>query len=535
MLRALAGGLLGVLCAAAIAAGEAPAQTLASPPSDLARAALGDLRGSVSVGVWRDGKESFAGDPTALFEIGSISKVFTGVLLAQAVERGGLSLDDTLGKLLAGKVTSFASDKVATVTLRQLITHTSCMPRLPADFHNGGADMADPYRGYDRARLWKAVAAMRFDAAPPCEASYSNLGVGLLGELLSERYGQPWETLVRERITGPLGMRDTVVTLGDKAPRLAPAFVGSKPTPPWEMAAFVGAGGLRSTAADMLVFGRALLAGREGPLGAAAERVVTPLARFDGDIGYAIFVHGPSNQRTLTHNGGTGGYRSQLLLAADTGEVLVVLTSNAEAPVDRLAADLLASRYPVVPGAADAKATCLAECAGVYRIGKAAAYTFVVQDGAMHMHYTGQGFKALVPSGPDTFTFGTITRFAFERQGAGRAGTVTIASRGADLTARRTDEALPPYARQAEAELRPYVGRYELSPAMSFDVQTKDGQLTAKLGEQPRLPVFAVAGQPDRFAYDVVKAELQFERDTHGAVRALVLHQNGVHRAPRAE
>ena len=533
-MRALAAGLLGVLCAAAIAAGETPAPTLASPPSELARAALGELRGSVSVGVWRDGQASFAGDPAALFEIGSISKVFTGVLLAQAVERGDLSLDDTLGKLLAGKVTSFASDKVAAVTLRQLVTHTSCMPRLPVDFHTG-SDMADPYRSYDRARFWKAVAAMRFDAAPPCEASYSNLGVGLLGELLSERYGQPWETLVRERITDPLGMRDTVVTLGDKAPRLAPGFVGSKPTPPWQMAAFVGAGGLRSTAADMLLFGRALLAGRKGPLGAAAERVVTPLARFDGDIGYAIFVRGPSNKRTLTHNGGTGGYRSQLLLAADTGEVLVVLTSNAEAPVDRLAADVLAGRYPVVPGAADAKATCLAECAGVYRIGKAAAYTFVVQDGAMHMHYTGQGFKALVPGGPDTFTLGTITRFAFERQGSGRAGTVTITSRGADLTARRTDEALPPYARQAEAELQPYVGRYALSPAMSFDVQTKDGQLTAKLGEQARLPVFAVAGQPDRFAYDVVKAELQFERDADGAVRALVLHQNGMHRAPRAE
>ena len=290
-MRVLAGGLLGLFCAAAIAAGDKPARTLASPPPELARAALGDLRGSISVGVWRDGKANFAGDSAALFEIGSISKVFTGVLLAQAVERGDLSLDDTLGKLLAGKVASFTSDKVTAVTLRQLVTHTSCMPRLPADFQ-GRSDKADPYRNYDRARLWKAVASMTFDATPPCAASYSNLGVGLPGELLSERYGQPWETLVRERITGPLGMHDTVVTLGDKAPRLAPAFVGGRPTPPWEMAAFVGAGGLRSTAADMLLFGRALLAGRDGLLGAAAERVATPLARFDGDIGYAILVRG---------------------------------------------------------------------------------------------------------------------------------------------------------------------------------------------------------------------------------------------------
>jgi serine-type D-Ala-D-Ala carboxypeptidase/endopeptidase len=83
--------------------------------------------------------------------------------------------------------------------------------------------------------------------------------------------------------------------------------------------------------------------------------------------------------------------------------------------------------------------------------------------------------------------------------------------------------------------LRRYVGRYALSPGMAFDVQMKDGQLSAKLGEQPRFPLFAIAGQPDRFAYDVVQAELQFERDADGGVRALVLHQNGVQRAPRAE
>jgi serine-type D-Ala-D-Ala carboxypeptidase/endopeptidase len=517
-----------------MAAAQAPGMTMASDPADLARSALAGLPGAVTVGVWRDGKASFAGDPTTLFGIGSISKVFTGVLLAQAVERGELSLDDTLGQLLAGKVTSFASEHVAAVTLRQLVTHTSCMPRLPLDFQ-AGSNPDDPYRGYDLARLWKALSTMRFEAAPPCAMRYSNLGVGLLGELLAERYGQPWETLVRERIAGPLGMRDTLVTLGDKAPRLAPSFGGSKPAPQWQMAAFVGAGGLRSTAADLLLFGRALLAGRDGPLGAAAERVVTPLARSEGQIGYAIFIRGPADRRTFMHNGAVAGYRSQLMLAADTGEVLVVLASNAEAPVDRLSGELIASRYPVAPGAADAKANCLAECAGVYRAGKSSAYTFVVQDGVMHMHATGQAFNALVPSGADAFTFGTITRVVFERDGSGRVGSATITSRGGDQAAPRTDEPAPPHATQADADLRRYVGRYALSPGMAFDVQMKDGQLSAKLGEQPRFPLFAIAGQPDRFAYDVVQAELQFERDADGAVRALVLHQNGVQRAPRAE
>ena len=119
--------------------------SLASDPAVMARVALGELKhGQAAVGVWRDGKAHEArvqsGDATPaaapgsgappLFEIGSISKVFTGLLLAQAVERGDLGLDDRLGDVLAGKV-AFSSPAVASITLRQLVTHSSCLPRLP--------------------------------------------------------------------------------------------------------------------------------------------------------------------------------------------------------------------------------------------------------------------------------------------------------------------------------------------------------------------------------------------------------------------
>ena len=546
MRRALIGGIFGLWCVAAAAAGAAAPITLASTSIELARAAIGDWRGAVSIGLWRDGKASFAGlrdgavvpaedvggPNAALFEIGSISKVFTGVLLAQAVERGELRLDDTLGKLLEGKV-KFASEKVASVTLRQLVTHTACLPRLPANLFEGGNN-DDPYAHYDRARLWKALAALQITGTPPCDAAYSNFGVGLLGDLLALRFERSWETLVRERITAPLGMRDTVATLGGKAPRLAPGFAGTKPAANWGFDALVGAGGLRSTPADMLRFGRAILAGRDGPLGAAAERVVTPLARFgDGAIGYAIQVRGPASQRSFSHDGATGGYRAQLLLAADTGEVLVVLASNAGAPVGRLAAELAAARYPVEAAAPGIKANCLAECAGVYRIDKQAALTFVVQDGTMHVRGTGRPFDALAPSGTDTFTFNAVSRFAFERDAAGKPAAVAMTSRGETLRAVRTDE--PPPARVTTADAEAFVGRYTLSPTLTFDVKASAGQLTAQLGAQPRFAVYAVAGQPDRFAYDVVKAELQFERDASGKVVALVLHQNGRQRAPKVE
>ncbi|MEP6823929.1 MAG: serine hydrolase domain-containing protein, partial [Ramlibacter sp.] len=289
---------LGLLAVLLSLAGTVQAQeaSMATEPLALARAALGALPGQAVAGVWREGRASVAGVRRApgaqealplpeeevsgktatLYEIGSITKVFTGVLLAQAVEAGELSLDDTLGRLLEGKA-QIESPHVAAVTLRQLVTHTACLPRQPADFRQGSKP-DDPYRDYNRARLWQAVAALQLPAAPPCEALYSNFGMALVAEILSERAGKPWAQLARERITVPLRMHDTLQVLGDKAQRLAPAFAGDRSTPPWEMQAFAGVGALRATPHDLLVFGRAIAAGGSGPLGAAAARLVTPLA-----------------------------------------------------------------------------------------------------------------------------------------------------------------------------------------------------------------------------------------------------------------
>lgn len=527
-------------------ASQAQDISFATPPLEMARAAVGEWPGSAVVGVWREGRTSFAGvsdgkpldaaevegEKSRLYEIGSISKVFTGLLLAQAVERGELQLDDSLGKLLDGRV-AFASAQVAGITLRQLVTHTSCMPRLPADIRRGWTEN-DPYRHYDRTRLWKAVGEMSLDKAPPCAASYSNVGFAVLGELLAEKYGKPWEQLVRERIAMPLGMKDTVQSLGDKAPRLAPGHNGRQATPPWDMLAFAGAGALRSTAADMLLFGRALAAGRHGPLGAAAERLVQPLARFDGDIGYAIFIRGPAERRTWLHNGGTGGHRSQLVVAPDTGEVLIVLAANAEAPVYRVGSQVVAARYEVAAGEAKAPdAARLNDYVGVFRVDGNAALTFVVQDGVLHARYTGQPFAPLRAAGPDEFTVGNKARLRFEREGD-KVQAVRLSQAGAELKGVRTAEPAPARATLPMEQLQPYVGRYQAGQ-YSFDVQAHAGQLSVKLGSQSRFFVFPAVGQADRFDYDVVKASIQFERYPGGPVKALVLHQDGQMRAEKVE
>jgi serine-type D-Ala-D-Ala carboxypeptidase/endopeptidase len=278
---------------------------------------------------------------------------------------------------------------------------------------------------------------------------------------------------------------------------------------------------------------RAILAGRQGPLGAAAERLVEPLARFDSDIGYAVFLRGPPARRTWTHNGATGGYRTELLMAPDMGEVIILMASNANASVGSLSAQLMASRYPVEPGTAQVDVAHLADYSGVFRIHATAAFTCVLQDGVLYLRGPGQIFEPLRASTADEFTLGTRGRVVFARDGVRVVG-LTLSARGIDSIARRADEPLPARAIWPEAQLRPYAGRYKLA-GMDFDVQVRAGQLTARLNSQPRLAVFAVPGQDDRFAYDVVRAELQFERDANGTVQALVLHQNGQQRVPKVQ
>lgn len=545
----LALGLAFVFCAVPHGAGAEPL-TMQSSPEAVARAVLGTQPGSVAVGLWRDGAavsaevRRGAGDavtvassdaPPSLFEIGSISKVFTGVLLAQAVEQGDLALDDKLGKLLRGQGKVQLQPLVADITLRQLVTHSSCLPRMPANFPDG--DAPNPYVNYSRAKLWEALAALKLEHPGPCPAVYSNMGFAVLGELLSQRYGQPWEALVIGRIAKPLGMRDTMQHLGTQAARLAPAFSGDAPAPPWDFEAFAGAGALRSTAADMLLFGRALMAGGGGPLGAAAERVMQPLGSMNGaEIGYALMMRGPVGQRSYMHDGGTGGFRSELMLTPDLAQVSIIMASNAQAPAGMLSSDVLGARFRLVERQIVVDAASLSGYAGVFRMSPTVAFTFVVQDGQLYGRLTGQAFNALTPAAADVFTFPKVgAEFSFQRDGGKVAG-VTLRQRGAEMKAALSSEAPPSAAFDPAVTQAAFDGHYLVSdpalPKMDFTVRARNGQLAGRLNEQPMFPVFPVPGKADRYALDVVAAEYQFERDAQGVVTALVLHQNG--RAIRA-
>lgn len=442
-LRFFGGGLLTCIASTAFAA----MPVLTNDPSQLARTALGRLPGTAVVGMLQADRPSYgaAGEQAKseqlLFGIGSISKVFTGLLLAQAVERGELKLDTTLDSL---KLTAVPlPPKVGAITLRQLATHTSCLPNDPNDIAQE-TDMAHMLANYPRTRLWSALASQRMDRSGPCAAEYSNLGFAVLGEALASHYRTSWEQLVHERITEPLGMSDTVSQLASKEGRLATAYRDGEPVAPLrEWGAFVGAGGLYSSARDMLTFSRALLAGRQGLLGAAAERVLQPL--HGSVIAYGIDIRGYPDQPTYNKDGRTAGFSSYWIILPDTREALIVLASNSNASLNGVSRNILARRYPAPRPLAAGRSDNLPDYAGVYRVNDKSAFTFVARNGLLYGCLTGQSFSQLLPAGNDTFVLpGASAAFSFTRdRDRGRVKTAILRQLGTETVAQRIDEVKP--------------------------------------------------------------------------------------------
>ena len=275
------------------------------------------------------------GDPRPLngdtvFEIGSITKLFTSLLLADMTVRGELALDDPVGKYLPPTVT-MPERGGQQITLIDLATHRSGLPRLPENFYPN--DPANPYADYTVDQLYQFLNSYRLTRDIGARHQYSNLGGGLLGHALALKAGMDYEALVHQRITEPLGMKDTSITLSpEMRTRLAVGHNGRmKPTENWDIPTLAGAVALRSTANDLLKFLAAELGFVDTKLKSAmAEQLAVrrpgPVA--STQIALAWYVSEMQSHTVIRHNGITGGYRSFIAFdpQARTG---VVVLSNA--------------------------------------------------------------------------------------------------------------------------------------------------------------------------------------------------------------
>lgn len=289
-------------------------------------------------------------DSTGVFEIGSITKVFTTSILEDMVERREVKLDDPVAKYLPRSVRVPARDE-RQITLLDLATQSSGLPRMPTNF--SPRDSLNPYADYSVQQMYEFLSGYQLTRDIGAEYEYSNLGMGLLGHALALKAGMSYEELVRRRILTPLGMTHTAITLTPAMrAKLAPGHNGEgSAVPNWDLPTLAGAGALRSNASDMLTFLRANIDSMATPLSrtfkhAQAERRETSTPALKIGLGWHILARPAGN--VVWHNGGTGGYRTFIGFDA-TRRLGVVVLSNLDASVDDIGFHLLDETYPLRP------------------------------------------------------------------------------------------------------------------------------------------------------------------------------------------
>jgi CubicO group peptidase (beta-lactamase class C family) len=304
-------------------------------------------------------------EDNTLFEIGSVNKVFTATLLACAVAEGVVDLNHRVCELVPG-----VNHPSPCMTLLQLATHTSGLPRLPFGFYLSMLkNPRNPYANYTQddllAYLSKHKSKRRPQSAQDATFRYSNFGFGLLGYILAQRLEMAYEDAVVHRICDPLDMSDTRITLtAEQAERLAiPHTPSGRPTLNWDFSALAGAGAIRSTLRDMLKFVNAQLGQAPLSLEKAMSACHTmyidlpPLPRrgirfwikrcfgrsighiepaFGMGLGWHLSRFGGSGNTIYWHNGATGGYRAFAGFIKESKTGIVVLSNRGLSMYDML-------------------------------------------------------------------------------------------------------------------------------------------------------------------------------------------------------
>ncbi|MBY0241207.1 MAG: serine hydrolase [Burkholderiaceae bacterium] len=373
-------------------------------------------------------------DGDTVYEIGSVTKTFTALLLAQEAASGKLSLDEPVQRLLPGY--TIPAWQGQAITLRDLATQTSGLPRLPTGFVP--PDMANPYVGYGAAELQSFLRGHQLARKPGASYEYSNLGYGLLGVALATRAGKPYDTLVHERIAVPLGMQSTGIALTpDIRARLAPGHDAiGKPAGNWDFDAMAGAGALRSTATDMLRYLQTLMPAAAGTPYALAIQRQRPVMQ-GTDIALGWHLSDVRGTRIVWHNGQTGGYAAFAGVTAD-GKRAVVVLANTSAPVDGIAQAALVPGAPLPAATVVLAQEVLAGYTGRYQLAPGFVLAVTPLRQGLQVQATGQPPFEAQATGRDEFVVAAVdAQLVFRRNAAGLVEGVVLRQNGREITGKR--------------------------------------------------------------------------------------------------
>jgi CubicO group peptidase (beta-lactamase class C family) len=471
-------------------------------------------------------------DELTAFEIGSVTKTMTAALLAEFIARGEVALSDPIAKLLppGTSVPSFGGREI---TIGDIVTHTSGLPSIPPELHL--TDMNNPYARVTETDLLGALAATQLTRAPGSQWEYSNFAMMVLSYALAKRSGKDFETLLRERLLGPLGMNDTYIARRPPHVHLAQGhFSNAMPAVPWDFPVdMAGVGGVRATLPDMVRYLEAELGTRESEITPALAQTQRQVARVGGHTMGMNWILSTGNGHTVVaHEGGTGGYSSLVAFdrAAKRGVVLLSDTAlTSVGGLGTLGGHVLNPSAPV--GAPRLVATSdtrlIGALVGRYRLQGGLGIDLRRKGDMLTIQADGQPeFEMGYDSAGDfyPFKFDALLR---PRRKADGTYAFTWFQLGAQLEAERIDAPAPIAGKwtPTEAQLKEYDGNYPLAPTFSLRVFATGAKLFVQGTNQRPLEVASV--DKDTFVAESVGAEIDFERDSSGKVVGLTLKQRG--------
>jgi serine-type D-Ala-D-Ala carboxypeptidase/endopeptidase len=281
------------------------------------------------------GVPNLAMDGDTVFEIMSITKVLTSLLLADMAVRGEVAFDDPVSKYLPLTL----HQRGRPVSLLDLATYTSGLPNMPGNLPPDWYAHPNPMGDYTEAGLFEFLASNVPKYEPGTHYEYANLGFGLLGIALARHAGKSYEELLIERVCDPLGLTDTRITLtGQMRRRLAQGHdLNLKPTPLWDVPAMPGMGCVRSSARDLTVFLKASMGLVRSPLREPLARLVetrrpTSLAGTDAGLGW--FMTSDKGEKIVWKSGLSGGCNTFIGFSPQTRRGALVLSNFLWQPID---------------------------------------------------------------------------------------------------------------------------------------------------------------------------------------------------------
>lgn len=489
----------------------------------------------------------------SIYEIGSISKVFTATLLADMMLKGEVNIDDPIEKYIPSHVTLPRYDN-GPITLGHLSDHTSSLPRLPNNFNP--ADNSNPYADYTVDLMYAFLSGCSPERPVGSEYEYSNLAVGLLGHILSLKAGKSYEELMLQKIALPLQMHETRVSFNkEMIKNLAPGHYQGNVVPNWDLPALAGAGGIRSSVYDMLKFLSAHMNLQDTPLKNAALLTQQPRHNKAGDVRVGLGWHiiNSTEGDIVTHAGATGGYTAFAGFLKDKNLGVVVL-SNSNESIEDLGLHILDPDIPLKV---------------ITRHVATVLKDIIDKEGTDNLILTYQKLKKEFPNKYDFSEMGinTLGYYYLNRKKLKEAQSVFLLNineyphssnvydsygealmeegqtalaidnykkslelnpaniNAVEMLKKMGVEVELPDVKVSTAILQTYVGVYEIMKDFTITVTLEGDRLLAQATGQLAYEIFPKS--ETEFYYKVVDAQIVFNTDEKGQTGSLTLHQGG--------